>query len=130
LKSGRADVLLFTAESGWACAAGWKVVTMSWQVWTLWTIFVFLVVFNFLPAAIAWVDGHPERHTIGLLSVISLFSFALWVALMYWVVRGTRDDELINRFLRNGNNRRYVQLGVAGMLAFGFGSALGGMGIA
>jgi uncharacterized membrane protein len=103
---------------------------MGWQVWTLWTIFVFLVVFNFLPVAIAWVDGHPERGTIGLLSFISLFSFALWVALMYWAVRGTRDDELINRFLGNGNNRRYIQLGVGAMMAFGFGSALGGMGIA
>jgi hypothetical protein len=88
------------------------------------------VVFNFLPAAIAWVDGHPERATIGLLSFISLFSFVLWVTPMYWAVRGTKDDELINRFLGNGKNRRYLQLGVGAMFAFGFDSALGGMGIA
>lgn len=103
---------------------------VAWQFWVVWGIFVFLVVFNFLPAVIAVVDRHPERGTIALLSVVSLFSFALWLALMYWVVRGTRDDELINRFLGNGYNRRFVQFGVAALLAFGVGSALGGLGIA
>lgn len=103
---------------------------LAWQFWTLWTIFVFLVVFNFLPMIIAVVDRHPERTTIAILNVISLFSFALWMALMYWVVRGTRDDELINRFLNKGYNRKIVQYGVGCLLAFGFGSALGGLGVA
>ena len=102
----------------------------DWQFWTLWTIFVFLVVFNFLPMIIALIDRHPERGTISLLNVISLFSFALWLALMYWVVRGKRNDEVINRFLGTGNNRKIIQLSVAGLLAFSFGSALGGMGVA
>ena len=103
---------------------------VAWQFWALWTVFVFLVVFNFLPMAIAFVDRHPERGTISLLNVISLFSFALWLALMYWVVRGKRNDEVINRFLGSGNNRKIVQIGVGGFLAFSLGSALGGMGIA
>ncbi len=99
----------------------------DWQFWTLWTVFVFLVVFNFLPAVIAQVDRHPERDTIAMLSVISLFSFALWLALMYWTVRGTRDDAVINRFLGKSYNRQFVHFGIAGILAFGMGSALGAM---
>ena len=102
----------------------------DWQFWWLWTVFVFLAVFNFLPAVIAQVDRHPERGTIAMLSVISLFSFALWVALMVWAVRGTRDDDVINRFLGKGYNRQIVQFGVAGVLAFGMGSALGALGVA
>jgi hypothetical protein len=99
----------------------------DWQFWTLWTVFVFLVVFNFLPAVIAQVDRHPERDTIAMLSLISLFSFALWLALMVWTVRDTRDDDVINCFLSKGYNRQVVHFGVAGILAFGMGSALGAM---
>jgi hypothetical protein len=102
----------------------------EWQFWMLWGVFVFLVVFNFLPTIIALVDRHPERGTISLLNVISLFSFALWLALMYWVVRGTRNDEVVNRFLRSGKNREIVHFSVAGILAFSLGSALGGLGLA
>jgi hypothetical protein len=97
------------------------------QFWTLWTVFVFLVVFNFLPAVIAQVDRHPERDTIATLSEISLFSFAPWLALMVWTVRGTRDDDVINRFLGKGHNRQIVHFGVAALLAFGTGSALASM---
>ena len=99
----------------------------DWQFWTLWTVLVFLVVFNFLPAVVAQVDRHPERDTITMLSVFSLFSFALWLALMFWTVRGTRDDAVINRFLGKSCNRQFVQFGIAGILAFGMGSALGAM---
>ncbi len=102
----------------------------DWQFWTLWTIFVFLVVFNFLPMIIAQIDRHPERGTISLLSVISLFSFALWLALMVWAAGGTRNDLVINRFLGNGKNREMVHFGIAGILAFGMGSTLGGLGLA
>ena len=99
----------------------------DWQFWTLWTVLVFLVVFNFLPAVVAQVDRHPERDTITMLSVFSLFSFALWLALMFWTVRGTRDDAVINRFLGKSYNRQFVQFGIAGILAFGMVSALGVM---
>lgn len=100
------------------------------QFWTLWTIFVFLVVFNFLPSVIAFVDRHPERRMLAMLNVVSLFSFALWIALIVWAVGGKRDDSVINRFVANPRNRRLVQLGVAGFVAFSFGSTLGGLGIA
>ncbi|MFZ4688269.1 MAG: superinfection immunity protein [Polymorphobacter sp.] len=98
--------------------------------WILWTVFVFLVVFNFLPAVIAYVDRHPERRTLAMLNVASLFSFALWIALMVWATRGKRDDSVINRFMNSGRNRKFVQLTLAGIMAFSFGSTLGTLGIA
>jgi hypothetical protein len=100
------------------------------QFWVLWTVFVFLVVFNFLPSAIALVDRHPERRMIAMLNVVSLFSFALWLALIVWAIGGKRDDSVINRFVANPQNRRLVHLGVAGFVAFSFGATLGELGIA
>ncbi len=96
----------------------------------LWTIFVFLVVFNFLPSCIAFVSHHPERRLLGLLNVLSLFSFALWIALMVWAVGGQRNDSVIGRFMGNPRSRELVKLGVASVMAFGFGSTLGGLGVA
>ncbi len=40
-------------------------------------IFIFLCVFNFLPACVAYVNRHPDRHLLAALNVVSLFSFAL-----------------------------------------------------
>lgn len=97
--------------------------------WLLWTIFVFLVVFNFLPACVAYVSRHPDRRRLALLNILSLFSFALWVALMVWAVGGKRDDGIINRFMGDARNRRWVTLGAAGIAAFSFGSTLGGLNI-
>lgn len=91
----------------------------------LWAIFVFLVVFNFLPSCIAFVSHHPERKLLALLNVISLFSFALWIALMVWAVGGQRNDSVIGRFMGNPRSRALVKLGVASFAAFGLGSTLG-----
>lgn len=95
----------------------------------LWTIFVFLVVFNFLPMCVAYVSRHPFRRDIALLSILSLFSFALWVALMVWAAGGAKNDGVIGRFMGNARTRRLVQLGVAGIAAFSFGGTLGGLNI-
>jgi uncharacterized membrane protein len=95
----------------------------------LWTIFVFLVVFNFLPACIAFVSRHPERRVLALLNVLSLFSFALWIALMVWAVGGQRPDSTIGKLMGSERGRNLVRFCVAGMVAFGMGSAFGGLGI-
>ncbi len=98
--------------------------------WVLWSVFVFLVVFNFLPSAIAFVDRHPQRRMLAMLNVVSLFSFALWIALIVWAIGGKRDDSVINRFIGNRRNLRMVQVGVVGLIAFSVGSTLWGFGIA
>lgn len=95
----------------------------------LWGVFVFLVVFNFLPACVAVVSRHPYRRDIAVLSVVSLFSFALWIALMVWAAGGARNDGVIGRFMGNRRTRRLVHLGVAGVAAFSVGSTLGGLNI-
>jgi uncharacterized membrane protein len=97
--------------------------------WILWTIFVFLVVFHFFPTCVAFVSRHPERRSLAMLNILSLFSFALWLALMVWAVGGQRDDSTINRFMGNRQHRRWIQLGAAGIAAFSFGSTLGGLNI-
>lgn len=95
----------------------------------LWTIFVFLVVFNFLPACIAFVSRHPERRVLALLNILSLFSFALWIGLMVWAVGGQRPDSAIGRFMGSENGRNLVRLTVACLAAFGMGSTFGALGI-
>jgi hypothetical protein len=81
-------------------AAGASAISM--MAW----IFVFLCVFNFLPTAVAYVDRHPDRHLLATLNVISLFSFALWVALMGWAVAGHSNHPIIQRFVGSPRNRR------------------------
>jgi len=100
---------------------------VSFQV--LWTIFVFLTVFNFFPACVAFVSRHPQRRLIAALNVLSLFSFALWVALMVWSIGGERNDTVIGRFLNNPRYRELAKLGVAGLAAFSMGASFGEFGI-
>jgi hypothetical protein len=75
---------------------------VSIAVW----IFLFLCVFNFLPAALAYVDRHPDRHLLAALNILSLFSFALWIALMAWARAGHSDHPLIRRFVGAPQDRR------------------------
>lgn len=100
------------------------------QFWILWSIFVFLVVFNFLPTCVAFVSRHPERWLLAWLNIVSLFSFILWIALMVWAAGGKRDDSVINRFVGNRQNRRFLAMGTVGLVAFGVGSTLYGFNLA
>lgn len=100
---------------------------MLWQI--VGTIFIFLLVFNFLPACIAWVDSHPDRRLLTGLNILSLFSFALWLALMAWAVGGRRPDTMIGRWMGDPRTRRLIVVGAMGMAAFSFGSTLGGLGV-
>jgi len=76
------------------------------------------------PALIALVRRHPERRLIYRLSLLSLLSVILWVALIAWALTGQRDDAVIARFvarLRRSNRLPWaigvlVILGVAGSL--------------
>ncbi|KPF80116.1 hypothetical protein IP88_01060 [alpha proteobacterium AAP81b] len=101
----------------------------STQLQAIVTVFIFLVIFNFLPACVAYVDRHPERRLIAWLNLLSLFSFALWLALMAWAVGGKRPESLIGRWMGNARTRRYVVMGAAGVAAFSLGGTLGGLGV-
>lgn len=82
---------------------------------------VAVLVLNFIPAIIAHARNHPEKRLIGRLNILSLFSFALWLALILWVFGGARDDSVINRFVGNTENRgRLIAMVVA---LFGLGIA-------
>lgn len=83
-------------------------------------IFVFLVVFNFLPACIAYVNRHPDRHLLAALNVVSLFSFALWIALMAWSVSGNSNHPLIQRFVGSPQRRRRLVASVSALVLAGF----------
>lgn len=96
---------------------------------TIVTIFIFLVVFNFLPTCIAYVDRHPERRLLAGLNVLALCSFALWLALMAWAVGGSRPDTMIGRWMSNPRARKIVMFVIAGLAAFSFGGTLGGLGL-
>jgi hypothetical protein len=100
------------------------------QFWIMWTTFVFLVVFNFMPACVAFVSNHPERWLLTWLNVLSLFSIVLWVALMVWAAGGKRDDSVINRFIGSRQNRRILVLGAVAVVAIGVGSTLYSLNIA
>lgn len=69
-------------------------------------VFVALCVFNFLPAALAYVDRHPDRHLLAALNVLSLFSFALWIGLLAWARAGHSDHPMIRRFVGSPRDRR------------------------
>lgn len=69
------------------------------------TMFIFLFVFNFLPAAVAYVNGHPDRHLLAALNVVSLFSFALWIALMAWAASGQSSHPMIRRLVGSPQRR-------------------------
>ena len=69
-------------------------------------VLIFLIVFNFLPTAVAYVDRHPDRHLLASLNVISLFSFALWIALMGWAIAGHSQHPIIRRFVGTPRDRR------------------------
>ncbi len=99
------------------------------DVQLLWTIFVFLVVFNFLPACVAMVSRHPQRGLIALLNIVSLFSFALWIALMVWAAGGERNDTIIGRFINDPRYREGLKLGVASLAAFSMGAIFGEIGL-
>lgn len=100
---------------------------VSFQI--LWTILVFLTVFNFFPVCLAVVTRHPQRRLIGLLNILSLFSIALWLALMVWVMGGERNDTIIGRFVNDPRYAEYFKLGISGIIAFGMGAAFGQFGI-
>jgi membrane protease YdiL (CAAX protease family) len=77
------------------------------------------LIFNFLPAAIAFARSHPERRLIGKLNILSLFSFLLWFALMVWAIGGKRDDSVINRFVGKAENRGRLIAIVAALFGIG-----------
>jgi uncharacterized membrane protein len=94
-------------------------------VWLIWGGFVFLCVFNFLPAAVAYVNGHPDKHLLAVLNVVSLFSFALWIALMAWAATGRNDHPMIQRFVGTPQKRKRLVASVVGLVLAGFaGTAL------
>ena len=64
-----------------------------------------MLTFNFIPTFVAYGRNHPERQLIGRLNVLSLISFALWLALIAWAIGGARDDSTINRFVKSSENR-------------------------
>ncbi|WP_164155817.1 superinfection immunity protein [Sandarakinorhabdus rubra] len=82
-------------------------------------IFVALCVFNFLPAIVAYVDRHPDRRLLAALNILSLFSFALWVALMAWARAGDSSHPLIRRFVGSAQDRRRLFASVALLLLAG-----------
>lgn len=95
--------------------------------WVLWWIFVFLVVFNFLPTVIAYAQMHPRRSRLAALNVVSLFSFALWVVLMAWAIGGRKDDSRVAMFLGKRQNQLMLGVSIGLMAVFSFGSTLYGL---
>jgi uncharacterized membrane protein len=95
-------------------------VASATAVWLIWSGFVFLCVFNFLPAAIAYVNGHPDKHLLAVLNVVSLFSFALWIALMAWAATGSNDHPMIQRFVGTPQRRKRLVASVVGLVVVGF----------
>jgi uncharacterized membrane protein len=89
-------------------------------MWLIWGGFIFLCVFNFLPAAIAYVNHHPDKHLLAALNVVSLFSFALWIALMAWATAGRNDHPLIQRFVGTPQRRARLFMSVAALVMAGF----------
>lgn len=83
-------------------------------------VFIFLCVFNFLPACVAYVNRHPDRHLLAALNVVSLFSFALWIALMAWAASGTSSHPLIQRFVGSPQRRRRLIASVSALVLAGF----------
>jgi hypothetical protein len=88
---------------------------VSIAVW----IFLFLCVFNFLPAVLAYVDRHPDRHLLAALNILSLFSFALWIALMAWARAGHSNHPMIRRFVGSPRDRRRLFASVAMLMLAG-----------
>lgn len=62
---------------------------------------MFAIAVNFLPSAVAFGRGHPDRKLLAQLNVLSLLSFLLWLALLVWAAGGTRNDVVINRFVHS-----------------------------
>lgn len=83
-------------------------------------VFIFLCVFNFLPACVAYVNRHPDRHLLAALNVVSLFSFALWIALMAWAASGTSSHPIIQRFVGSPQRRRRLVASVSALVLAGF----------
>lgn len=84
------------------------------------SIFIFLCVFNFMPACVAFVNRHPDRHLLAALNVISLFSFALWIALMAWAASGSSSHPLVERFVGSPQRRRRLIASVSALVLVGF----------
>ncbi len=89
-------------------------------MWLIWGGFVFLCVFNFLPAAVAYVNNHPDKHLLAVLNVVSLFSFALWIALMAWAATGRTDHPMIRRFVGTPQKRARLVGSVSALVVAGF----------
>lgn len=85
-------------------------------------IFIFLCVFNFLPACIGYVNRHPDRHLLAALNVVSLFSFALWIGLMAWAVSGNSSHPMVQRFVGSPQRRRRLVASVSALVLAGFAS--------
>ncbi len=64
-----------------------------------------VVAVTFLPGMIAYARRHPDRALIAKLNILALLSFLLWLALMIWVLGGTRNDAVINRFVHSRAQR-------------------------
>ena len=78
-----------------------------------------VLVFNFIPAIIAFARRHPERRLIAGLNPLSLLSFLLWFALLAWAVGGKRDDGVIGRFVGSEGNRKPLVALVAILVGIG-----------
>jgi uncharacterized membrane protein len=95
-------------------------VASATAVWLIWSGFVFLCVFNFLPAAVAYLNDHPDKHLLAVLNVVSLFSFALWIALMAWAATGSNDHPMIQRFVGTPQRRKRLVASVISLVLIGF----------
>lgn len=95
-------------------------VASATAVWLIWSGFVFLCVFNFLPAAVAYLNDHPDKHLLAVLNVVSLFSFALWIALMAWAATGSNDHPMIQRFVGTAQRRKRLVASVISLVLIGF----------
>jgi membrane protease YdiL (CAAX protease family) len=89
------------------------------QLIALGLVVILVLIFNFLPAAIAVARNHPEKRLIARLNILSLLSFLLWFALLVWAVGGKRDDGVINRFVSRTENRGLLIAIVATLVGIG-----------
>jgi uncharacterized protein with PQ loop repeat len=89
------------------------------QVIALGLVVILVLIFNFLPAAIAIARNHPEKRLIARLNILSLLSFLLWFALLVWAVGGKRDDGVINQFVSRTENRGVLIAIVATLVGIG-----------
>ncbi len=83
-----------------------------------------IAVYLAVPIVIAALRRHPERRLIYKLTLLTLFSLLLWLALIAWAASRQHDDALIQKYVNKLREGRLLTVAIVVLVAVGAAGSL------